>query len=88
MVNETLQDIFDEFYAREAKRHSPEKVLEAEIDDCWARIGSLEQEKECLEDELYDRSGEIEDLECYIRRLESKIKEYENAFEKGCPLKP
>ena len=87
MVNETLEDIFNEFYARETRRHSREAELEDELDDCWIRIGRLEEECASLSEDIYDRNSEIEDLESEIRRLQSKIKEYENAFSKGCPLK-
>ena len=86
MVNETLQDIFDEFYAREAKRHSSEKALEAEIDDCRARISSLEEERDTLYEDLYDRNEEIQSMELEILGLEAKIKEYEEALKKRCPL--
>ena len=87
MVNETLDDIFKEFYSRKNNENSHIKELENELDDCWAKIGALEEEKNDLEDELYDRNTEIQDLELEISRLNSKIKEYEDAFKKGCPLK-
>ena len=87
MVNETLDDIFNEFYSRKNNEHSRIKELEYELDGCWAKISSLQEENNMLEDDIYDRNDEIEDLKLEIRGLNSKIKEYEDAFEKGFPLK-
>ena len=57
MVNETLQDIFDEFYAREAKLKESCKKR-----DSAAEIERLYMDLEEKENDIYDRNDIIEEM--------------------------
>ena len=57
MVNETLQDIFDEFYAREAKLKE-----NCEKQDTAAEIERLRTDLEDIENDIYNRDGTIEEM--------------------------
>ena len=57
MVNETLQDIFDEFYAREVKLKE-----NCEKQDTAAEIERLYMDIEEKENDIYDRNDTIEEM--------------------------
>ena len=57
MYNETLQDIFDEFYAREAKLKE-----NCEKQDTAAEIERLYMDLEEKENDIYDRNDTIEEM--------------------------
>lgn len=57
MVNETLQDIFDEFYMREAKLKE-----NCEKQDAAAEIERLHMDLEEKENDIYDRNDTIEEM--------------------------
>ena len=72
MVNETLQDIFDEFYAREAKLEK-----EREKQDTSAEIERLYMDLEEKENDIYDRNDTIEEM---IFEINEAQKAYNDCF--------
>lgn len=66
MVNETLQDIFAEFYTREAKleKDREKRSLETEIERLYADI-------EDKEDDIYDRNDTIEEMTFQIDKAQN-----------------
>ena len=66
MVNETLQDIFDEYYAREAKLEANREIqrLNEEND-------ALQEEIESLEDSVYDRNDTIDEMNYEIQKAQN-----------------
>ena len=84
MYNETLQDIFDEFYAREAKLEK-----EREKQDTAAEIERLYADLEDKENDIYDRNDTIEEMIFEINKAQKAyndcfkmITELEDAVEK------
>jgi len=67
MVNETLQDIFDEFYMREARRKEKHQIEELE-----EQLDILTEENHALEDDLYDAHAEADDWEEEYRNMKHK----------------
>lgn len=65
MVNETLQDIFDEFYAREAgvEENKEKQQLNEEIERLYVEI----EEKE---NDIYDRNDTIDAMNDEIGRTQ------------------
>lgn len=81
MVNETLQDIFDEFYAREAKlKENYEKQ------DTAAEIERLYMDIEEKENDIYDRNDTIEEMIDDCTKIIAKLKRTIDKLEEG-PLK-
>ena len=72
MVNETLQDIFDEFYAREAKLKE-----NCEKQDTAAEIERLHMDLEEKENDIYDRNDTIEEM---IFEINNAQKAYNDCF--------
>lgn len=84
MVNETLQDIFDEFYAREAKLKE-----NCEKQDAAAEIERLYMDLEEKENDIYDRNDTIEEIIFEVSKSQKAyddcvkmITELENTVEK------
>jgi ferritin-like metal-binding protein YciE len=84
MYNETLQDIFNEFYAREAKLEK-----DREKRDSAAEIERLHMDIEDKEDEIYDRNDTIEEMIFEINKAQKAyddcikmVTELEDAVEK------
>jgi len=70
MVNETLQDIFDEFYARQARIEVDREKQEL-IDENI----HLQDEIESVEDNVYDRNEQIENMNFEIRKAQYEYDE-------------
>lgn len=91
MVNETLQDIFDEFYTREAKLKE-----NCEKRDSAAEIERLYMDLEEKENDIYDRNDTIEEMIFEINKAQkaysdctktiAELKRTIDKLEKG-PLK-
>ena len=84
MVNETLQDIFDEFYAHEAKLKE-----NCEKQDTAAEIERLYADIEEKENDIYDRNDTIEEMIFEINQAQKAyddcvkmVTELENTVEK------
>ena len=84
MVNETLQDIFDEFYAREAKLEK-----EREKQDSVTEIKRLYMDLEEKENDIYDRNDTIDGMIFEINKAQKAyddcikiVTELEDAVEK------
>lgn len=70
MVNETLQDIFDEFYAREAKLKE-----NCEKQDTAAEIERLYMDIEEKENDIYDRNDTIETMNYEISQAQKAFED-------------
>ena len=84
MYNETLQDIFDEFYAREAKLKE-----NCEQQNMTAEIERLYMDLENKENDIYDRNDTIEEMIFEINKAQKAyddcikiIAEFEDTVEK------